>query len=445
MDVPLPTLLPVAKAVTQSASDITSLCNTLQKLAAELTSLRESRSRTAANFAKAIGTKLPADSPGSSPEVTQSPGARSSGSNGRRSRLRWQDEDEEGYPVNFEHSERPRGSSRPSDMQDGESMDSMPSRGTIRWSIASSAPAGDSMLPMQSAYSTRSMAYTATTVEDPWVGEIIDRISGALERSSRDPQEIFFRFCSPGLSCLQKADLARAVKTFAPELPESHRSKLWEALSKDEDEHMDFEEFSQLFRVRPPQPCLRMEWTPTSPRNHQDLIVRYRFGRALRSRSAARQALFNICSEEGGIKVHKVLDICDQYKLPLSQQELVAFFMKHKTGEAVSRGVLEEAITLATGPTPLQEMQWVQEVLTSVGAQARARGCGIGGELAQLGDAVAAPFLDLRQVLASQLSLDEEHWEVLHWSLDKRKDGDIFLEPVMQLATKMCDDSEVAD
>lgn len=295
---------------------------------------------------------------------------------------------------------------------------------------------------MQSRHSTLSMAYTATTVEDPWVGEIIDRISGALERSPRDPREIFDRFCSPGSQCLQKADLSRAVKTFAPELPESHRSKLWDALSKGDAEGMDFEEFAEVFTVRGPQLGLDVEWKFVSLRYHQERVVQYRFGSALQNRSEAWQELQRIChDEEHGVKVHELLDICDRHHFPLSQQELLAFFMKCRQGEAVSLSTLEEALQCVADPSASQERTWAQQVLIAVGVQSRARGCSIEGELSQLGDAVAA-FPDLRQALASHLSLDEDHWEVLKCSLDKRQDGDILLEPIVQLATQTCFDSE---
>lgn len=316
--------------------------------------------------------------------------------------------------------------------------------------------------------------------QDTWAAEVMSRIRLVLERSLRDPREVFYRYCLDGQDFMYRGDLSRMLKAFEPDLADALHLRLWSHLGKDgEYDALTYEEFRKLFGpcMSPPphvtlpgseasrssSPSSMSDASPVrrssfSSWNDSDMntacfsdasrnnplderrarVLLYRLGRALKAdtsgqlqrdltREKKRKSMTN-----PGASVQEVLQIFMRHRVLLARSEAVALLWMH-TGTGLLRPdvaqVVREALEAVESPPP--EVSWAQQAIASAGAS-RTGDSTLPLATALAGLGVAADAQDLQELIGKHSQLDEDSWETLLLVLDKRTDGKILVEPLVQ-------------
>lgn len=286
-----------------------------------------------------------------------------------------------------------------------------------------------------------------------WADEVLKRIRNAIERSLRDPREVFYRCCASGSPVMVQADLGRVLQAFEPDLPDMLHKRLWHSLGKEPDDELSYDEFLRFFGPRAPPPPpppevdeesnvgLESVAAPNGSTNsHRVSVARnsgderrarvllFRFGRALRNCSdVIPSSRYTEC-----LSVRHLLQLCVDHRVPLSRAEVVSLFWLYACNGVVHAEIIGAALDAVSMPPP-PEIPWARQAVASAGVAARSGGGQpLAGALATLGEDVDA--VTLRQLLAQHSPLDDQRWETLLLAIDKQPDGKVLIEPLVQWA-----------
>lgn len=277
---------------------------------------------------------------------------------------------------------------------------------------------------------------------------------------------------------MSKADLSRVLQAFKPDLPETLHARLWLSLGKEQSDTLTYDEFRDAFgpRAAPPPPVLPLSrgrsseafdegantmdsfLSPSgnsvssttsvssapedrSPADQRRARVLYhRFGRAVVREENLKADLLRMRSPRRslggtptapGLNTQDVLQAFYRHGGALSKGEVESFMWLWSHDGSLRPEVVKGAEAEAETVPP--EVPWARQAIASAGVAARADGAvALATLLAGLGQ-VAEPQ-EIRKLVQPHSSLDEEGWETLFLTLDKKYDGKVIMEPLVQWA-----------
>jgi len=297
--------------------------------------------------------------------------------------------------------------------------------------------------------------------------QVRELIRDGFARSLEDPREVFHRHCEDTFAGMSEDEFISMLNSLAPGLSSSLATDTWEAFDKDPEGRVSYQAFSKAcMHVRSQslmprgsiaQPHIRESVAdtdreepavvlteppgPTEDEIKQRLLA-YRFGRALKTDSDSTEAFLDSCDELEGFTLKELMQECRRLQVPLSKREMEDLFQLW-TGSRPSDQcalirpeVLRSILAVSDGKAP-EDYAWLRRAVAAAGIFARSiGGTPLGMRLARIGGTkLFAEEAQVRNIFWDLEPLDEDvAWQRALLALDKREDGQIMLEPLVQWA-----------
>lgn len=308
-----------------------------------------------------------------------------------------------------------------------------------------------------------------------WQHEVLGRIWDSMQRSRRDPRELFFTFCSSD-RMWSRADLDRVLQEFEPNTSEVFRKKLWQGLGKSDGQKISYDEFQRacgqsslipemsdqsLSNIDCSDYSLEVPATTSSPKaaaidhflfatgspkgslfnrrssknigERRGPVLLYRLGRVMVFKPGLQKELLKATSH-GGLSMPAFLTICGNHKVPLSRAEVVALHHMYKECNVLPAKVIDEALQAGQARPPPEVLSSMRLIASAGQAACSEGGTALANALARLGCGHEfADAVDVQELLIQHALLEEQGlWDELLLSLDKTPEGRVLLEPLVQ-------------
>jgi len=185
---------------------------------------------------------------------------------------------------------------------------------------------------------------------------------------------------------------------------------------------------------------------PGDPENDTEMqLLAYRFGSSLKRDEESLAALIVMCEELEGLTHKELAKECRRLQIPLSKQEVEDLFAGWTDTRlpdlcaVMTPEVLTRVLAVSDGAVP-DDKVWLRRAVAAAGVIARSSGSGpLSTRLARIGgSSLCAHPVEVRNVFLELEPFDEEAtWRRALVALDKKEDGQILIEPLVQWAAGM--------